>query len=88
MEGSSLVYSDTSVTSVAGVVSVGHHTSAIYFWNKSTSTDAEVKLNGIYSIIIPQSASGGEGLYIEIIGDYTKFEVITTSVDLAVYAVG
>lgn len=88
MEGSSLVYSDTSVTSVAGEVSVGHHTGAIYFWNKSTSTHAEVKLNGIYSVIIPHSASGGEGVYTEIIGDYTKFEVITTSVDLAVYAVG
>ena len=84
----SLVYSDTSVTSVAGEVSVAHHTSAIYFWNKSTSTDAEVKLNGIYSIIIPQSASGGEGSYTQIFGDYTKFEVITAAVDLAVYAVG
>jgi len=88
MEGSTLIYSDTSVTSADGEVSISHHTTAIYFWNKNTSTDAVVKLNGRHSVIIPQSASGGEGMYTEIIGDYTKFEITTATVDLAVYAIG
>jgi len=84
-EGNGMVYSTTGITSVAGEVSVNSHTGCIYFLNLHESTNATVKLNGgPHQIIIPPSAvSGG---YVEVTGDYTKFEVITASVTIAVYA--
>jgi hypothetical protein len=84
----SLVYSDTSVSSTDGTISVGHHTSSINFLNLNTTTDAVVKLNGQYSVVIPKAPSGGGWDYTEIFGDYTKFEVVTANVSLAVFAVG
>lgn len=83
MEGS-VLYTDTSVDSTANEVSINSHTSAIYFWNNSSSTNATVRLNGKHDIVIPKDA----GFYHEIKGDYTKFQVITASVTLSVYAIG
>jgi len=83
MEGS-ILYSDTSVDSTAGIVSINNHTSRIYFWNQSGTTAATVRLNGTYDIVIPKDA----GFYHEIKGDYTKFQVVTASVTLSVYAIG
>lgn len=83
MEGS-IVYSDISVDSTAGLVSINHHTSRIYFWNQSSSTAATIRLNDKHDIAIPTDA----GFYHEIKGDYTKFQVITASVTLSVYAIG
>jgi len=83
MDGS-IVYANTSVDSTANEVSVNHHTSEIYFWNNSSSTNATVRLNGIYNIVIPKDA----GFYHKIEGDYTTFQVITASVTLSVFAIG
>ena len=84
----SLVYSNTSVSSADGTISVGHHTSSIGFLNLNTTTDAVVKLNNQFSVLIPKAPSAGGWDYTEIYGDYTKFQVITANVSLAVYAVG
>lgn len=84
MEESSIVYTNTGVTSTANTVSVGSHTKAIYFWNQHDSTDATVKLNGKHEVVIPRDA----GFYHEIKGDYTSYQVMTTSVTLSVYAIG
>lgn len=83
MEGS-IVYANTAVDSTANEISVNAHTNAIYFWNKNNSTVATVKLNGKQEIVIPTDA----GFYHEIKGDYTKFQIMTASVTLAVYAIG
>ena len=87
MQGS-LVYSDTAVASTDGSISVGHHTDYIAFWNKNSATDAVVKLNNQFSVLIPHTPTTAAGTYTKIYGDYTKFEVITTSVELSVFAVG
>ena len=81
---STIVYSDTAVASTDGEISLSHHTSAIYFHNTHASTAASVKLNGNRSVLIP----AGGTTYVCVPGDYTKFEVTTTSVTLAMYAVG
>lgn len=87
MQGS-LVYSDTAVASTDGVISIGHHTDCINFFNTNTTTDAVVKLNNQFSVLIPHTPSGATGMYTKIYGDYTKFEVITSSVTLSVFAIG
>jgi len=81
---SSILYSSTGVTSAAGAVSINHHTDAIYFYNTHASTDASIQLNGNRSILIP----AGSKEYVCVPGDYTKFEVTTASVTVAVYAIG
>lgn len=87
MSDQTLVYSDTAVTSADGEVSVERHTSSIKFINLHASTDAVVKLNGgPLTVLIPSGASA-DG-YTELPGDYTKFEVITSGVTLAVMAFG
>lgn len=87
MSEQTLVYSDTAVTSADGEVSIGRHTSCIKILNLSASADAVVKLNGgPLSVLIP-STNTAPG-YIEIFGDYTKFEVITSAVTVSVMAFG
>lgn len=82
-----IVYSTTSVDSTAGAVSIGQHTNCLYIVNLDTSTNAVVKLNGgPHQVLIPHA--GQHHTYVEIPGDYTSFEVVTSSVSLAVYATG
>ena len=77
-----IVFSNTAATSTSGtggVVSLNTHTSC-------ASTAATVKLNdGPHQVVIPAKDSGGG--YVEIEGDYTKFQIMTAGVTLAVYAV-
>jgi len=81
-----IVYSNTAVTSASGAVSLNTHTTCIYFYNTHATNNATVKLNdGPHQIVIPAQNSGGG--YVAVEGDYTKFEVITASITLAVYAV-
>jgi hypothetical protein len=84
---SSLVYSNTAVTSADGEVSINHHTDGIYIMNLDGSTNATVLLNGKYNILIHHSHNQS-ATYTFIPGDYTKFQVITAAVTLSVYAVG
>jgi hypothetical protein len=83
-----LVYSDTAVTSADSVVSIGRHTIKIAFFNTNNTTSAEVKLNNQFTVLIPHSPANGSHVYHEIDGDYTKYEVLTAGVTLAVYAIG
>ena len=84
-----IVFSNTAATSTSGtdgVVSLNTHTSCIHFYNTHASTAATVKLNGgPHQVVIPAKDSGGG--YVEIEGDYTKFQIMTAGVTLAVYAV-
>ena len=84
-----IVYSNTAVTSASGssgVVSLNTHTSCIHFYNTHATTNATVKLNGgQHKVVIPAINSGGG--YVEIEGDYTSFQIETSGVTLAVYAV-
>ena len=84
MSYGSLVYSDTAVTSADGEVSIGRHTSCISFFNTHLSTNAIVKLNGgPREVLIPAGKN-----YVEIKGDFTKYQVVTADVTLAVFAIG
>ena len=83
MEGS-LVYSNTSIVTADGIVNIGLHTSEVYIWNKSSSVNAEIKLNNHYSVLIP----GGSQWYTEIDGDYTTVEVVTANSEISIYAIG
>lgn len=88
MSEQTLIYSDTAVTSGDGEISVGRHTSSIKFYNASTTTDAVIKLNGgPLTVLIPSLTDGNAG-YVELYGDYTKFEVVTAGVTVAVMAFG
>jgi len=83
----SIVYSNVSVSSATGLVSIGQHTTSINFLNLDSSNNATVELNGgPFRVVIP-SQSGGKQ-YVKIEGDYTQFQVITASVNLAVFAIG
>lgn len=84
---SSLVYSNTAVTSANGEISVGHHTDGIYIMNLDNADNATVLLNGKYNVLIHHTHNQS-GIYTFIPGDYTKFQVITAAVTLAVFAVG
>jgi len=85
-----IVYSDTAATSASGtsgVVSLNAHTNCIHFYNTHATTAATVKLNdGPHQVVIPAKDSGGG--YVKIEGDYTKFQIMTASVTLAVFAIG
>ncbi len=87
--GAGIVFSNTAVTSTSGtsgVVSTNGHTKCIHFYNTHATTNATVKLNGgPHQVVIPAIASGGG--YVEIEGDYTSFQIETSGVTLAVYAV-
>lgn len=88
MSEQSLVYSDTAITSADGEISIGRHTSSIKFYNASTTTDATIKINGgPLSVLIPSTSEGNAG-YVELYGDYTKFEVVTAGVTIAAMAFG
>lgn len=88
MSDQTLVYSDTAVTSADGEVSVGRHTSSIKFYNGSNATDAVVEVNGgPLRVLIPSTAEGNAG-YVELYGDYTKYQVITSGVTISVMAFG
>lgn len=84
---SHIVYSNVSVSSTAGEVTLGQHTDAIYFLNLDNSTNAQVKLNGGPHIILIPHSNHKMG-YVKIPGDYTSFQIMTTSVSLSVFAVG
>ena len=84
----SLVYTATNLTSTDGTVSIGHHTSCLYVWNKNNTTSAIIELNGKYQIVIPHSPNTGSHVYHTIPGDYTSIKVVTTAVDFSVYAIG
>ena len=84
----SLVYSATNVASTDGVISIGHHTSALYLWNKSNSTSAIVLLNGKHQVAVPHTVDQGSHIYHVIPGDYTTIEIITASCPFALYAIG
>lgn len=79
-----IIYSNTAVNSTANTVSINGHTKCIHFLNTHTSTNATVRLNGgPHEVVIPAGKN-----YVEIEGDYTKFQVITAGVNLAVFAIG
>lgn len=79
-----IVYSSTGVDSTANTVSLNNHTASIYFHNTNESTDAVVKLNGgPHQVLIPANKN-----YVEIPGDYTRFQIVTANVVVAVYAIG
>jgi hypothetical protein len=82
-----VVHSRTAVDSTANAVSINGHTVSISFYNKSNNTDAVVKLNGgPHQVVVPAQHAGGG--YVTIHGDYTSYQVVTTSVTLAVFALG
>lgn len=84
MSYGSIVYSTTAVDSTANVVSTGSHTHCISFFNTDDTTDAVVRLNGgPREVLIPAGKN-----YVEIAGDYTSFQVVTTGVTLSVFAIG
>lgn len=84
MSYGSIVYSDTAVDSTAGEVSIGRHTLSVNFVNTHASTNAVVRLNGgPHEVLIPAGKN-----YVEVKGDFTKFQVITAGVTLAVFAIG
>jgi len=79
-----IVYSTTAVDSTANTVSLGQHTSAMYFFNTHASTNAVVKLNGgPHQVLIPAGKN-----YVEVKGDYTSYQVVTAGVTLAAFAIG
>jgi hypothetical protein len=79
-----VVHSRTAVDSTANTVSINGHTISINFHNTSESTDAVVKLNGgPHQVLIPANKN-----YVTIDGDYTSYQVVTTGVTLAVFALG
>jgi hypothetical protein len=84
----SLVYSSTGITSASGVVNFGQHTSCVQVANLNSTTDAVIKLNGQYQILIPHTPNQSYGNYVEICGDYTTIEVITASCTIPVIAIG
>lgn len=83
-----ILYADTSVASTDGEISISHHTTAVHVLNTNSSTDATIKLNGTYQVIIPHTPNQATGVYVCIPGDYTKLEVLTAGVTLSIFAVG
>lgn len=86
MSDGHIVYSSGQVADTDGEINYDHHTYVIFFANKVDNW-VEVKLNGgPRSVWIPPSTQYGG--YTEVYGDYTKFEVVTASSSVAVFAVG
>jgi hypothetical protein len=87
MSEGTLVFSNTSLTSSSGAVSIGRHTISIKIINTHATTNAIVKINGgPLSVLVPAINSGGG--YLKIEGDYTTIEVVTPDVTVAVMAFG
>ena len=87
MSKGALVFSNTSLTSSSGAVSIGRHTISIKIINTHATTNAIVKINGgPLSVLVPAINSGAG--YLEIDGDYTTIEVLTANVTVAVMAFG
>lgn len=84
----SLVYSTTGITSANSVVSIGQHTTCLKVANLNSATDAVIKLNSKYEILIPHTPNQSYGNYVEICGDYTTVEVLTANCTIAMYAIG
>lgn len=81
-----LIYSNPSVSSTDGVVSLNHHTDSISFMNQS-SDFCDIKLNGRFTIKIGHGQT--EAHYYNLIeGDFTTFQVLTEGVTISVFAVG
>lgn len=87
MEGT-LVYSNTAIASTDGEINFAHHTRAVYLLNTNSATNATIKLNGKYTVLVPHTPVQATGKYTCIPGDYTTVEVLTESVSVAVFAVG
>ncbi len=83
MSESTLVYSNTNLVTADGAVNIGQHTSEIYVYNKGAS-DVSIKLNGKYTVLIPAESTE----YVEIEGDYTTIEVVTSASAVSVFALG
>jgi hypothetical protein len=85
-EGMGVVYSSVGITSANNTVSFNAHTTCLYLMNIDSNTDAQVKLNGgPHTVLVPHANQ--HKAYIEIPGDYTKIQVLTANVSVAVYAV-
>lgn len=84
----SLVYSTTGVTSANGVISINQHTDCLRAANLNSTTDAVIKLNNQYQVLLPHTPNQSYGNYIEICGDYTTVEVLTANCTIAMYAIG
>jgi len=84
----SLVYSNTAITSLNGVINFNHHTSCVYILNTDVTLDATIKLNNIYSINIPHTPNQATRAYVKIPGDYTQMEVLTANITVSVFAIG
>jgi hypothetical protein len=83
MSENTLVYSNTNIVTADGVVNIGQHTGAIYVYNKGAG-DVTIKLNERYSVLIPAESTE----YVEVQGDYTTIEVVTSASAVAVFALG
>jgi hypothetical protein len=84
----SLVYSNTSINSTHGVVSIGQHTSAVYVVNLNKNDNLTIKLNEKYNVFLSHVPNGAVHQYEKIPGDYTTIEVLTANTSIAIYAVG
>ena len=87
MSEGTLVFSNTGLTSANGAVSIGNHTDSIRVLNTHATTNAIIKLNGGPLTILAPAINSGGG-YLKIDGDYTKIEVLTANVTVAVMAFG
>jgi hypothetical protein len=86
MADRNLIYSNASVSSTDGVVSLKHHTDSISFMNQSSSAFCNIKLNGRFTIRIGYETAGYHYDLIE--GDFTTFQILTEGVNVSVFAVG
>lgn len=86
MSEDTMVYSNPTVTSADGVISIGRHTSEIGFMNQSNDF-AEIKLNEKFTVKIGHGQTEAH-FYNVFRGDYTKFEILTANVTISVYALG
>ena len=87
MSEGTLVFSNTTLTSANGAVSIGRHTDSIRVLNTHANTNAIVKLNGGPLTILAPAINSGGG-YLKLDGDYTTIEVVTANVTIAVMAFG
>lgn len=83
-----VVFTNSDLTTEAGLVSLGQHTYALYIANYDGSDWVEVRLNGgPHSVWVPPAASGTQ-VYMEVPGDYTQVQVVTAASAVRIYAIG